>query len=707
MIRLARFRWSHATIYTRLIVFFTLILLFQGALSIISLHIFISKSNMDSLKNQMHESLYGSRRYIKRQLSDLQVNAELFSRQKKIIDYTEFGLYNLLNDELQILHTSLELDAISIFISPANNVVTIGPDFTGIPEFADQLEMAFSGSEPSLVISNGTQLHMCVFKPISRNGSTIGILVLGKEIDKDFLSILENITTSNTVITKDDLIVNATSLSEEKIASLMKKNVPGENSSNHYFTFSHYLIGVLQPSALSNFSGTIAIIKDFSDSLRMIQLYTTSSIVVTVFLFILILFVGIHFYNTTFAKPIAQIQNGINQIATGDFTPPFTEGGKNEFARVTQAFNQMCRDLQRRDYELERLANFNSLILTNIPSGVLTVDHSLLVTSVNPKAQELLNLHNIDVVGQSLETLKIDSQLKDAIYDGIYHKRFLFADRITIQTDEQIILSVTTASLLTKAKKEVGVMLIMRDITPLVLMEEKVERSSRLAALGEMAAGVAHQIKNPLTVLRVSMEMLQEDYQVTDNQSEYDQLIQFIIDEIDSLDLTVLNFLDFARPKGKELQLISTTSILEYCIKHVPWEKYPQINFERYFDTQLPKIRGDRNLLIQAITNIIINALQAFDSMDEDLKEEHESRVFLKADDEDEYVVIRIGDNGQGMDAEAKNKIFNPFFSTKNGGNGLGLSIVHRIIEDHGGTIEVESTPGVGTLFTVKLEAVS
>ncbi len=235
--------------------------------------------------------------------------------------------------------------------------------------------------------------------------------------------------------------------------------------------------------------------------------------------------------------------------------------------------------------------------------------------------------------------------------------------------------------------------LLVRE-TELSQLREKLALSSKLAALGEMAAGVAHQIRNPLVVMKVSAEMLRDNFTVAAATDRYQKLTSLMIDEADTLNLVVSNFLDFARPRKIARSPASVSAIVDFCLDSLPLERFQGICVRRVVPEDLPELPLDRNLIGQALSNLILNALQA-------------SRpggcVEVRALMTDGRLRIEVQDWGEGMSPETQRSMFDPFFTTRESGTGLGLSIVHRIIEDHGGIIDVRSAPGQGATFRILL----
>lgn len=221
---------------------------------------------------------------------------------------------------------------------------------------------------------------------------------------------------------------------------------------------------------------------------------------------------------------------------------------------------------------------------------------------------------------------------------------------------------------------------------------EKLLISSRLTAVREMAAGVAHQIRNPLGVMKISAEMLRDDFKAVKNQEDYDRITHTLVKEIDTLNLVVNNFLDFARPPKIRKTLCSIKEIIQESIEHLPLNDFSTIDIAVNIQEGMPEYFMDENLMKQVISNLVLNALQASPP---------QSKVEIRAFMEDTILAIEVQDWGCGFNDETKKQIFHPFFTTKTTGSGLGLSIAHRLVEQHHGTIEVYSSPGKGSTFRI------
>lgn len=235
-------------------------------------------------------------------------------------------------------------------------------------------------------------------------------------------------------------------------------------------------------------------------------------------------------------------------------------------------------------------------------------------------------------------------------------------------------------------------------------LERELQISSRMAAIGEMVAGVAHQIRNPLAVMKVSAEMIRDAaaYQSVkaaggsrpkDLDANVGPLAEMIVSEVDTLSAIITKFLDFTRPLSVKPQEIDVGEFLSRAAAHIPMEKYPGREVRVEVAQGAERARFDRSLMEQAVSNLVENALAASKPGQE---------VWLRALREGGSFRIVVEDEGEGMSEEVRSQIFHPFFTTKSEGTGLGLSIVHRIVEEHEGAIDVRSGSG-GTAFEIRL----
>jgi signal transduction histidine kinase len=222
--------------------------------------------------------------------------------------------------------------------------------------------------------------------------------------------------------------------------------------------------------------------------------------------------------------------------------------------------------------------------------------------------------------------------------------------------------------------------------------EEQLRRADRLSALGELSAGMAHEIRNPLGAIKGAVEILKDDY--TPDEAKY-EFIQILLRETDRLNHIVQEFLGFARPKQPEFQQADLNEVIESVLTLTTQEvRKTAVQVDKKLDPSIGKRSLDAGMLKQALLNLILNAIQA---MPGGGVLTVESRLLSDAFE------VKIADTGIGISEENRKKLFSPFFTTKKNGTGLGLAITYRIIENHRGRIDVVSEPARGTTFTVRI----
>jgi two-component system sensor histidine kinase HydH len=223
--------------------------------------------------------------------------------------------------------------------------------------------------------------------------------------------------------------------------------------------------------------------------------------------------------------------------------------------------------------------------------------------------------------------------------------------------------------------------------------EAAVRRSDRLAALGQLSAGLAHEIRNPLSTIKTSAEMLLKS--VDENNAVAREMAGFISSDVDRTNALVTRFLDFARPLAVRLEKTDLARLIDRAIADVEKHSPPfGVSIYKNYSPDIPPFLLDGQLIERVVYNLIVNAAQASPS---------KGSITVKTRQAEDTVEIAVIDRGSGIDPKLLDNIFNPFFTTKSSGVGLGLAIVSKIVDEHGGTITVESEPGSGSVFRVFL----
>jgi two-component system, sporulation sensor kinase E len=252
-------------------------------------------------------------------------------------------------------------------------------------------------------------------------------------------------------------------------------------------------------------------------------------------------------------------------------------------------------------------------------------------------------------------------------------------------------------SVATGSAEEVGHVMILRDITESRRTAQQTIESERLNALMLLAAGVAHEIGNPLNSLHIHLQLMKRSVQKLhdDEKAELQQSIDVARSEVNRLDSIVTQFLKAIRPSRPQLRSENVNTIVEEAVRFfAPELQDREIVVEQELRSDLPMLQLDRDQIKQAFYNVIKNSLEAM---------HRHGMLRIRTDLDDTHVIIRFVDTGSGMSPESLSRVFEPYFTTKPSGTGLGLLIVRRIVREHGGELSIESTQGKGLTLTIRL----
>ncbi len=355
------------------------------------------------------------------------------------------------------------------------------------------------------------------------------------------------------------------------------------------------------------------------------------------------------------------------------------------------------QELKEKSTDFEDLRVLQDSILRSVGSGIVTMDMGGRVTSWNPAAEQITGYRYSEIRDRSHEVFGASIKGIFGHTDDLKEGPIGFEGELLKKDGRKLILGMT-ASLLKDEKNAVrGIILTFQDITKVVEMEEQVRRQERLATIGSLAAGIAHEIRNPLASLSGSIQVLRKDLDLNgDNQ----HLMEIVLRETERLNTIITEFLEYARPRASSLEEIFLSSLVDETIMLLRNNRNFREDIKITRDVASSVIlQADPQRMRQVFWNLLINACQALPNGGE-IKI---SAAPVSHSGDTEWLRVTISDNGQGIAREDIDKIFHPFFTTKTGGTGLGLAIVYRIIEDHGGTIDVESEPGKGARFRIML----
>lgn len=357
-----------------------------------------------------------------------------------------------------------------------------------------------------------------------------------------------------------------------------------------------------------------------------------------------------------------------------------------EMGQISQSVNNLAQALRE-------TRTLNDLIIENAADGVIAIDRQGDVTTMNPAAEVITGYQRHELVGQPYSMLFDNTQFYSPVLDTLEHGTEHVALEISFPgRDRTIEISVTTSRIHNTHGEMIGALVIFSDLTARKETQRRMAQAERLATLGELMAGVAHEVRNPLTAIRGYVQILRQ--QTTD--PIHQEYLSVVIKEIDSINKVIQQLLDFSRPRHGQWQQVSLNALVEETLVLVQTAGVQaRIDFISELDNELSPISADRELLKQVLLNILINAVQAISA-----RGKIRIRTWQYSDSQQ---AISIEDNGCGIDLSLQKKIFDPFFTTKASGTGLGLALSQRIINAHQGDIRVTSLPGYGATFTLIL----
>jgi len=344
---------------------------------------------------------------------------------------------------------------------------------------------------------------------------------------------------------------------------------------------------------------------------------------------------------------------------------------------------------QRHQAGFEELTNLHENIVSSLENGLITVNEDRLVTYANSRAGRLLGHSRESFIGRPLAELFPDM--------GPVLENPDKAGRVHTETTIQMIggrrtyLRWTISPLRSRDQNQVGQILLIFDISKLKEMEEEVARTDRLAALGRLAANIAHEIRNPLASMSGSIQLLADSLEVAGSEK---RLMDIVVRETEHLNQWISDFLDYARPKDPVVEELDLGTIVREVVEILRFD-------ERAGGVTMTQKTGDDSLLVgdryrlrQVVWNLVLNAVEAVAG---------DGEVTVTVECPEERVVLTVADTGPGIPLDVRPKLFEPFFTTKPAGTGLGLAAVHRNVEEHRGHIHIESPEGGGTSVVVTL----
>lgn len=407
-------------------------------------------------------------------------------------------------------------------------------------------------------------------------------------------------------------------------------------------------------------------------------------------------------------EPIQQLAIATNRVAEGDLDVTIDSYSDDEVGSLVDSFNKMTadlrmsqetirranRDLQSSNQELEQRRRYMEIVLANVTAGVISIDSQGQITTINKSAEKLLRLKTEQILGKSFRDVVGPDYLplvKEILKDLISSGRDSIRKQVTIPFgDVKMTLLFNVTTLKDENDEFMGTVVVFDDLTQLL-------KAQRMAAWREVARRIAHEIKNPLTPVQLSAQRLRRRYlgHFTQDDTVFDECTAMIIKQVDELKNLVNEFSNFARmpasnPSPNNLNEVVAEALVLFQ------EGHKEIDFTFHADNMLPTLNIDSEQIKRVVINLLDNAIAAVGENGRiDLATAYNPNL--------QMVTMTISDNGCGIPAEDKPRLFEPYFSTKKTGTGLGLAIVSTIVSDHNGYIRVRDNQPRGTKFIIEL----
>ncbi|GEP00960.1 PAS domain-containing sensor histidine kinase [Methylobacterium haplocladii] len=410
---------------------------------------------------------------------------------------------------------------------------------------------------------------------------------------------------------------------------------------------------------------------------------------------------GLSFANR-FVEPIRRLINAADQVASGNFyaqVPARRDDG--DLGHLGESFNKMTQELRRQHDGLtaaseliDRRRRFTEAVLSGVSPGVIGVDAGGIITIANPSVERTLGLTSGELVGVPLtQAVPELASLFPEEGSGREGRQRALQQQIQLQRngrERTIAVRVTSEQAQGGSR---GYVVTLDDITDLV-------SAQRTSAWADVARRIAHEIKNPLTPIQLSAERIRRKYgkMITVDKEIFDQCTATIVRQVDEIKRMVDEFSSFARmPKPaiarQDLTEIAKQNLFMMRVAHPDFD-FP-FSVDGVGEEERIEAAFDIRLLSQALTNILKNAVEAVQAVPEDVLTAAggQGRVSLRLLVEQDFAVIEVTDNGKGFPAEGRQRLLEPYMTTREGGTGLGLAIVSKVLEEHGGGIELNDNP--------------
>ena len=432
--------------------------------------------------------------------------------------------------------------------------------------------------------------------------------------------------------------------------------------------------------------------------------YTVTLFIVTLLIIFSSMWFGL-FLAKGITVPVQDLAEATHQVAHGNLDYHIDVLAEDEIGVLADSFNQMTKDLKKNSLELkhvnidlEQRRKYMETVLRNVSAGVVSIDRNNVVSTINSAAEKMLGINGGDILNRKYEdVLKPEPmELVRELLEELNANDGGFVERqIQLIVKDKVMAILVSATILRDDDNNyMGIVAVFEDLTQL-------QKTERIAAWREAAKRIAHEIKNPLTPLKLSAERLQRKYGDKiegETDSVFHECTKTIINQVEILKNLVNEFSQFARMPETNPSLNGLNEVIEDSVILFQ-DAHKDIDFDFRKDSGIPLLNIDAEQIKRVMVNLLDNAVAAVSAVDRDGKVE----ISTQYDKNHRRVKLDVRDNGLGISPEDKMKLFEPYFSTKKAGTGLGLVIVSSIISDHNGSVNVTDNIQGGTIVSIEL----
>lgn len=432
--------------------------------------------------------------------------------------------------------------------------------------------------------------------------------------------------------------------------------------------------------SLDTLSDTLSVI--IKDSLILLLILTVSAIVASLYVS--------YRMSASLTKPIEQMIEKVNDIADGEYGLVLQDTKQIELKQLSASINQMSVSLEDSFWKIIKDKAYRQQILNSLPVGIITMEDETNSIFANTSAKQFLDLDEKDICGYMEECPEYNTEFWSMLNSGEIHenKKVLFGTKKTCYC-----FLVSQTQLFNEKNESIGRIFCFIDISDTEELEKRMHQSEKLALVGEVAAGAAHEIRNPLAVIHGFISLMNQSLSDEEKKRFY---LPLLMKELERINYIIEEMLLLSKPGTPVMKKVSMQDIINELLPLITHSSKFTEKDKLIFDVKLQPhiLKVDEKQIKQVLHNLIRNSMEAMDG-------EGVITIYSQVHDDNYYLYIE--DNGKGIPLHMQQSLYQPFSTSKDSGTGLGLPIAQRILESHGGQIKLLSTSSRGTVFVIKL----